>query len=50
MSADTFITIDLKQVNHEGKCPVYYSKSKVSESIEEFIKRMELQNNFYKNT
>lgn len=43
----TYLTLDLKQENEDGKCPVYYFEKKIATSLEEFLKRMDEETDYY---
>jgi hypothetical protein len=47
VSADTFILLKLDQENSKGQCPLYYFDKKIADSIEEFIKLMDCNANYY---
>lgn len=47
VSADTFITIDINEINDQGESPIYYFNKKISNSLYDFIKSMDVENNFY---
>lgn len=47
VSADTFITIDMRDVDNEGQSPIYYFDKKIANSLYEFIKNIDQENNFY---
>lgn len=43
----TYLTIDLAQTNYKGTCPIYYFDTKIADSLEEFIKRMDETTDYF---
>lgn len=43
----TYLTLDLDQEKEGGICPVYYFEKKMAASIEEFLKRMDEETDYY---
>lgn len=47
VSEDSFLTLDLKNENSQGECPIYYDGNKIADSIFDFIKRMDSEPDYY---
>lgn len=43
----TYLTLDLEQEQEGGICPVYYFEEKIATSLEEFLKRMDEETDYY---
>lgn len=43
----TYLTLDLNQEQENGVCPVYYFDNQVAASLEEFLKRMNEETDYY---
>lgn len=43
----TYLTLDLEQEIEDGICPVYYFERKIATSLEEFLKRMDEETDYY---
>lgn len=44
---ETFITMDLTSTNANGQSPVYYFEQKISDSLEEFLYKMDEKTDYY---
>jgi hypothetical protein len=47
VNEDSFISIDLRAVNANGICPVYYFDKKIANSLKEFLEKMDQKSNYY---
>ena len=43
----TYLTLDLDQEQENGICPVYYFEKKIATSLEEFLKKMDEEPDYY---
>lgn len=43
----SFLTIKFKEKNELGQCPIYYSETKIADSLEEFLIKMLEQPDHY---
>ncbi|MFC7441064.1 SMI1/KNR4 family protein [Laceyella putida] len=44
---DSFIFLDLNQQSEKGICPVDYAGIKIADSLEEFMRKLDAQENYY---
>ncbi|MBG0973027.1 SMI1/KNR4 family protein [Bacillus cereus] len=47
VSEISFLTIKFKQENELGQCPIYYGSTKIADSLEEFLIKMEGNPDYY---
>lgn len=47
VSEISFLTIKFKQENELGQCPIYYGSTKIADSLEEFLIKMEGDPDYY---
>ncbi|HFJ9286800.1 MULTISPECIES: SMI1/KNR4 family protein [Bacillus cereus group] len=47
VSEISFLTIKFKQENEIGQCPIYYGSTKIEDSLEEFLIKMEENPDYY---
>jgi hypothetical protein len=47
ISEDSFIALDLDSENEKGECAVYYFDSKIADSLEEFLRKMDEKTDYY---
>ncbi|AJO18540.1 hypothetical protein B4125_1836 [Bacillus paralicheniformis] len=43
----TYLTLDLEREEENGICPVYYFDKKIAASLEEFLKKMDEEPDYY---
>ncbi|MEC3334226.1 SMI1/KNR4 family protein [Bacillus cereus group sp. MYBK181-1] len=47
VSEISFLTIKFKQENELGQCPIYYGSTRIADSLEEFLIKMEGNPDYY---
>lgn len=47
VSEVSFIAMDISNQNPMGQCPIYYFESKIADSLEEFIRKMDENADYY---